>query len=508
MKATAQVLSILQKPALIFLVLATLIIGSFFVLTNIHAQECDPDPTLQAGEAIDKMNKCAIEKNIFDDKLFNFNQLAGTTDSIYTLLTSKSQLHPETDDITAGSGAIAASGKLVAAVYAHPPASGVNYMASKIRNLNPVQPTYAQTGIGFDALQPVQKLWTAMRNIAYVGFVFVFLVIGFMVMFRAHISPQAVATVQDSIPRLVIALALVTFSYAIAGFMIDLMFLFLNVILTALSSQGLIENTDFIFQKSVFSILWESWDGIFVTVADALNNLINGVIELPLGLNKLVGFIGGAIGAIIVGIAIIFIMFRIFFMLLMAYVMIIILTIFAPFYFLVQALPGNNGAKEWFKQIFSHIAVFPVVALMFILAGILGGISELGATGGAALQGTNVGQFPLLAGDIDSGAIGKLIAIGFLLITPSAADLVKGFISGKGAPNVGAGATAALGAAGGFAGGRLASSAPARAFKDLGEERGRRNAEKIVGKAPSWMGGPSNQQGSRSAGEIARGKTA
>src|SRR3989344_6817909 len=169
-----------------------------------YAGECDPDPTLTTREAIDKINKCAIEKDIFDDKIFNVNQLTGTTDSIYNLLTGRSQLHPETDNVTAGTGALAASGRLVSALYANPPVSGVQYFASEIQKFNPVQPVYAQTGIGFDVLKPVQTLWTAFRNIAYVGFVIVFVIMGFMIMFRAHISPQAVATVQDSIPRIVV----------------------------------------------------------------------------------------------------------------------------------------------------------------------------------------------------------------------------------------------------------------------------------------------------------------
>ena len=94
-----------------------------------------------------------------------------------------------------------------------------------------------------------------------------------------------------------------------------------------------------------------------------------------------------------------FIMFRVFLMLLMAYAMIILLTMAAPFFFLIQALPGNNGAKEWFKQMAANVAVFPATALMFIFAGILAGIGDLGGVGSGVIEPSKaeVLKFPLLA---------------------------------------------------------------------------------------------------------------
>lgn len=432
-----------------------------------HAQNCDPQPAgerLTDQQAIDKINKCAIEKNVFDDKIFNINQLAGTTDSIYNLLTGRSRLHPETDDVTAGTGALAASGSLVASLYARPPVSGVEYFAQTFQKFNPVQPVYAQEGgIGFAALQPVQKVWTVFRNISYVGFVLVFVIMGFMIMFRAHISPQAVATVQDSIPRIVIALILVTFSYAIAGLFIDVMFLILNIVVNTMKTAGLLEGTSIgedIFERSVFGVIFSNWTDVFKTVADALANFIDQSIDIVV-LDKILGFFGGTLGAIVVGIAILFIMFRVFFMLLIAYVMIIVLTMAAPFFFLFQALPGRNGAGEWFKQMASQIAVFPTVALMFVFAGILGGLGSV--DGGGAIGAGQVGQFPLLAGDIDPQVIGKLIGIGLLLMTPSAAELVRNALGVRGGPNL-AGGAAALGAAAGTI--TRPASAP---FRSIGE---------------------------------------
>ena len=454
MSFSLPVLSI-RRLALDFLAASFIFYFLFFIFSGaVHAGECDVTGDLTAQEAINTLNKCAIEKNVFDDKIFNINQIAGTADSLYTLLVGESQLHPETNVATRGGGALAASGRMVAVLYSTEPVSGVTYFAQKIQDFNPTQPTYAQTfegGIGFSTLSPVQDIWSAFRNAAYIGFVIIFVIMGFMIMFRAHISPQAVATVQDSIPRIVVALILVTFSYAIAGLMIDIMFLVINIAINILPGLNK-DQAQNVFKESILGIITGAWDELVVSVGKAISTLIQDVLKIGgiLGfIDDMLGFFGGVVGGIIVAIAVLFVMFRVFLMLLMAYVTIIILTITAPFFFLIQALPGNNGAKTWFQQMAANVAVFPTVAIMLLFAGLIGGLAHLGGSGESLLEG-EVRNFPLLTGGLDVGAIGRLIALGFILMTPSAAQMVKEFIGAKGPAFGGAGATA-LGAAAGYA---------------------------------------------------------
>lgn len=442
--------------SLIVLFLASLLFFIFSIFYgNVHAQECDTRVT-SSQEAINAFNKCAIERNVFDDKLFNTNQIAGTVDSLNTLLTGESRLHPETNVTTANSGALASVGNFVVAMYGSPPASGVQYFADQIHKFNPVQPAYAAEGIGFNALKPVQNVWTVFRNISYIGFVIVFVIIGFMIMFRAHISPQAVATVQDSVPRIVIALVLVTFSYAIAGLMIDLMFVFLNVIINALATFHLIDpnRQNIVFEQSIFKIVTGSWTDIFSKTAHEVGNLINDIVNINHWVDKMVSFFGGGLAALVVGIAVLFVMFRIFFMLLIAYAMIIVLTMAAPFFFLFQALPGRNGAGEWFKQMASQIAVFPTAALMVIFAGILGGLKDISGSSAIPITNQNIGQFPLINGGIGADAIGGLIGIGILMLTPQAAEIVRNALGAKG-PQLGGGVGAGLASGAAVVGGGL-----------------------------------------------------
>lgn len=467
-----------------------LLVTCYLLLASpVHAQ-CAYDPNATDQELINQFNKCAIEKNIYDDKIFNFNQIAGTVDSLNTQILGLSLLHPETNELTAGRGALAATSNLVASLYGNPPASGVQYFAQEFQKFNPIQPVYAQ-GEGYKALSPVIGLWRVFRNASYVGFIIIFVVIGFMVMFRAHISPQAVATVQDSIPRIVIALILVTFSYAIAGLMIDIMFLLINIIIQLLAESGVItvqKASEVIFGKSIFGVIVGGWKDVFTTTAEAIKGLLDSIISGGAVLGLIKWGVGGIAG-LIVGIAALFIMFRVFLMLLMAYVMIILLTMIAPFFFLIQALPGNTGAKEWFKQMAANIAVFPAVSLMIIFAGVIGGISAFGGTGAGELQGvgSEALKFPLLVGGLDPGAIGKIIALGFLFMTPEAANLVKNAIGAKG-PQFGPAAAATLGAAGGVLGRPI--GAAVSPFTQMAAEKAKMVVLKPFGYVNPYYPGP------------------
>ncbi|MGI6443646.1 MAG: hypothetical protein ACOX06_01410 [Candidatus Dojkabacteria bacterium] len=80
-----------------------------------------------------------------------------------------------------------------------------------------------------DSIQ-LSALWSITRNIAYLFFVIAMIVIGFMIMFRNKIGGQVMVTVSNSIPRIIICLILVTFSFAISGIMLDLGKMAMNVI--------------------------------------------------------------------------------------------------------------------------------------------------------------------------------------------------------------------------------------------------------------------------------------
>ncbi len=79
-------------------------------------------------------------------------------------------------------------------------------------------------GQGFCGLQPIMSLWMAFRNIVYLLFTLVFLVVGFAIMLRFKIDPRTVMTIENQIPKMIVSLLLVTFSFSISGFIIDMMY--------------------------------------------------------------------------------------------------------------------------------------------------------------------------------------------------------------------------------------------------------------------------------------------
>ncbi len=92
------------------------------------------------------------------------------------------------------------------------------------------------TGTGYNTLSPVLPIWDISRNIAYIVVAILVVFIGFLLLFGAKLGQEEV-TIMSSIPKIIIALLLITFSYAIAGLMIDIANLGTNVIISVLAPE-------------------------------------------------------------------------------------------------------------------------------------------------------------------------------------------------------------------------------------------------------------------------------
>lgn len=288
------------------------------------------------------------------------------------------------------SGALYALSGLIAEMYKNPPASSVEYFADLGRNLGIVKPAYAQ-GVGFEGLRNLLPLWKASRNLAYIFFVIVFLYMGLAIMFRVKLDPKTVITIQNAIPKLVIALILVTFSYAIVGLMIDLIYLMIYIGILAL--QGPIDlarsqlndpSLTVTLQQQKFTGLsfFEAMGLIFGGGAQAIGQTIGGIL-FPVEFFLLGAgiFLNPALIAavaipvllvLILAIIALFLVFKLFFALLMSYIYIIISVITAPIQIMLGALPGSiGGFGSWFKNLMANILVFPAVALFLLIGWLL-----------------------------------------------------------------------------------------------------------------------------------------
>lgn len=336
-------------------------------------------------------------------------------------------------------GAVAFTGNLIAVMSASPPASGVQYLADLGQNLGIIKPAYAQEGVGFRSLTPLLGIWKVFRNIAYFLFVLVFIGIGFAIMFRVKISPQAVVTIQSAIPRIVIALILVTFSYAIVGFMLDLMYVLVFLI---------------------FSLFREALLFNYPGLNDAIKGLDSqGGLTLPLQVlftlasyvfavlpRLVIIFAPAPILALIVLVIVLYTQIRILFSVLLAYVGIILSLFFGPLQIALGALPGNGSIGAWFRNLLANVAVLPTIWIMIMLAGFFlsyGPLPTPTDVGNDLNQWMNIlrqlnpinaftgGGFNPVAGSIQgfwnilSFITMPLLGFGIFLLTPKAAQMVK-----------------------------------------------------------------------------------
>ncbi len=187
--------------------------------------------------------------------------------------------------------------------YANPPASGVYYVYETLQNAGFAPKTYAAQGVGFSKLKPFQNLWTAFRNITYLMVVLIIVTIGFLIMFRVRVNPQTVVTLENSLPRLFVSLILISLSYAIAGFMIDLMYV---VMLLGISVIGQADSTTVVVADEQSRFLTARASELFHGLSSAnttggwgwLNSLIQGYDVGDAIFKVMPGMLNGAIRTI------------------------------------------------------------------------------------------------------------------------------------------------------------------------------------------------------------------
>jgi len=334
------------------------------------------------------------------------------------------------------------------------PISSTEYIADVRDHLNlGASPAYAQ-GIGFQGLQPIYGLWEAFRNIAYllasIGFIF----LAFMVMFRIRAGSQTVLTAQSSIIKFIVVILAITFSYPIAGFIIDLIYLFSSFIIMLFRSAGLLSPSvslqdyqtalmsDNIFRTmgSLISLSGNAGeiiknaaaelftkDGAFGAAGGNSESLVAGIG------NAMQGLFGWGIkelGRLIVSIAIIYSLFKLLIQLLFAYLEIIFLVIIAPLWLLMDILPGGNSFFSWLRRLFANAMIFPATVFMIVLGiVIVGGSEQLQITPVLSDDLTGL-SLPFLPATVSS--LAPLLGIGFILIIPKVNDMVKGALKVSG----------------------------------------------------------------------------
>lgn len=323
---------------------------------------------------------------------------------------------------------------LIGMLYSHPPASGFAYMQNLFVNAGLVQPVYAQ-GIGFAGLTPLLPLWKTTRNIAYLAIILVMVAIGFMIIFRMHIDPKTVISLQAALPKIVLTLILITLSYPIVGFMIDLMYLVMAILISVIATGT--ENASNVSELQTYFMtagLGQLFGTIFMGTYAALPRLVWA--NLPIygtgsGIAAIIGAIAsmghpvgwaitsGILGLPIILVAILFLgllftFIRIWLLLLNSYIQLLIALVLGPLQLLTEAIPGRSAFTEWILNIMANLIVFPATVAVLMFGQFLTNINP-----------TSTLFSPPLVGVPGAGGFPAFLGLGIMFLAPTLIAQIK-----------------------------------------------------------------------------------
>ncbi|HRN70303.1 MAG TPA: hypothetical protein PLS49_03890, partial [Candidatus Woesebacteria bacterium] len=123
--------------------------------------------------------------------------------------------------------------------------------------------TYAAQGIGFSALLPYNPIWKIFRDISYSLLVLIVITLGFLIMFRANLGAQTVISIENALPKIAITMILIAFSYPIAGFLIDLMYISIGLFVSVLAPLHTGTDATTLHQNFTNANLGMVWEAVF-----------------------------------------------------------------------------------------------------------------------------------------------------------------------------------------------------------------------------------------------------
>ncbi len=339
--------------------------------------------------------------------------------------------------------------------------SGIGYVKQKLGKLNLIPEVEAQSpGYGYGKLGIVQNWWKGARDFSYAILVIITIVFSFMIMFRTKISPQTVITIQSSLPKLVITLILITFSYAIAGFMVDLLYVAIGVVSLLMSAMfGGSSGAAFNIISGEIPVL-TTLTGSFMLVLYFLWYIV--VFAFAVLWSLFATFLsfsnfGTIVSLIAVLVWVITIVMLLLYLIKVPWVLIKALgtfylsVVFGPIQIGVGALVPSFGFGNWLKKMASSLSVFLLTGTLYYLALyllyqsfvvnlkvvwdeniIFELLSLFGVNTPTGILSGTLWSPPLLGSGAEmSGLILIFLSFTIIAIMPKGAEMLQGAIEGK-----------------------------------------------------------------------------
>jgi hypothetical protein len=439
---------LLPKNLTVFKLLSfTLIIFSaIFFAKTIVAEE-----TTSASQALTDyltaknkgVNLESWQSSSFNNSIYNGFTLVYGENAITSIKENENKLSTSSATTYKPGGLMGITTNLVASTFT-PAASGVEYIAQSFNNFLG-KPVYAQD-TGFQGLSNIMSLWKVFRNAVYVLISLAFIVLGIMIMLRIKASPQTVVTLQNSIPKVITTLILVTFSYAIAGLLIDIVNLF-QALALSLIFNGIGKN----LSDNLFQISWSDWSltnminaiktlfgdnafnfshlnsGNFWMILSLTQRLAPNVITTLLGavIGGVLGsfiapgagtLIGGAAGGIlfsvIIAIVLIIYLIKLAVNLAKCYVSVILKIITGPLEIFLGVFPNSQvNFGTWITELIANLVTFPVCLLFLVIVNLICDSVSSGLWAPNLVQGPFVWFLPIIIGISAIGMLSRLPAL-------------------------------------------------------------------------------------------------
>ncbi len=393
------------KFTLLFL-LTILFFGTTLSIAKVYSQDFSTS-TNTTGTS-------SIPANAVQDE---FIQMVNLTDSIVQGTTTSTSQGQQSHQL----GLLDVIANVETNVYTNNPVSLVQYGKYYAQTHGIIKGAFAQnvTGSGYVALSPVIPLWELFRNIAYLIILVMIVVIGFIIIFGGKYG-QSEITIISSLPKVILALVLITFSYPLAGFAVDIANLGTNIVVNVLGPRFVTPGDFYPGQypaqcsipTAITNVNTGGSDSQTVPSCDYANNVTNTLggdfnifhlmapitnygawggsgtgkpditklVQAPTNIRFLDVFIKGisflgntAEFAIdfILNVLILFWAIKIFILILTSYVRIVIAAMFSPFMLISYPLSGGSTFWSWIKGLLSPALVFPAVFAMMFIAAIL-----------------------------------------------------------------------------------------------------------------------------------------
>lgn len=300
--------------------MAITVIAVFIVILNVFARSITSQVPV-TNVNMNVMRNKAAESMLNDpknSKTATQKILIGMYRTFSCGIMGQSCYKPSKDDVS--NSLLGRLGNVSTVGLKNPPASGTQEVYRTFANAGLAPKTYAAQGIGFGAIAGFRPVWKIFRDIAYGILVLVMVAISFMIMFRMKLNAQTAISIESALPRIVLSLILITFSYALAGFLIDLMYVFMGVVITLLCGNNTFCDASAKTNEYLNAGMANVWQGFFpyqgaggswqeyvmmifmpTQAGKAIFHLSNSLVAiLPNALQAAIIFIGGIVNLLIV----------------------------------------------------------------------------------------------------------------------------------------------------------------------------------------------------------------